>query len=114
MRTLIFCTAVLIASAGSAAAQTPASTTLDAPTVTVSYADLNLDNPVGMDALRSRIQTAARQVCGDRSRLLALESRRAVCVTQARDGAFRDLAAFRSMHASRRGVVTVAALAPIR
>lgn len=34
------------------------------PAVTVSYADLNLDSSAGQEALRHRINEAARQVCG--------------------------------------------------
>ena len=35
----------------------------DAPTVTVSYADLNLDKPAGAAALYRRIKVGAKDVC---------------------------------------------------
>jgi UrcA family protein len=35
----------------------------DVPTITVRYADLNLDNDAGRAMLVSRLQSAARQVC---------------------------------------------------
>lgn len=36
----------------------------DGPSLTVSYADLNLSNPAGAAALYRRIQQAARTICG--------------------------------------------------
>lgn len=39
--------------------------TISPPTVTVSYADLNLANPAGVRILHRRIKSAARAICGD-------------------------------------------------
>lgn len=39
----------------------------DPPSVTVSYADLDLNKPAGAEALYSRIEGAARFVCGGRA-----------------------------------------------
>ena len=36
----------------------------DAPSMTVSYADLNLANPLGREILDRRISNAASQLCG--------------------------------------------------
>lgn len=55
--------------------------------VTVHYDDLNLDNPAGLNVLRLRIRAAARRVCGEPTRLLAVEARRRACVAQAVENA---------------------------
>jgi UrcA family protein len=46
------------------AGQAPADSSDNAPTVTVSFADLDLSKPEGAETLYQRIQAAARQVCG--------------------------------------------------
>jgi UrcA family protein len=46
--------------AGNASAATPAA---KVPTVTVSYADLDLSKPAGVEMLYQRIKDAARTVC---------------------------------------------------
>jgi len=116
MKKLIFSTAALAMAASMAHAQSASHSESEVPvTAVVTYADLNLDNPIGMNALRTRIRAAAHQVCGQRSRLLAVESRRAACFAQATDGAFRALDARRStLQADQRSLLTVAAIEPAR
>ena len=45
------------------------------PSVTVNYADLNLNTPAGVDALYARLRAASRSVCdvGQRRALAATE-----------------------------------------
>lgn len=45
-----------------AAFATPASA--ETQSVSVTYADLDLDSPAGMAALESRIEAAAKKICG--------------------------------------------------
>lgn len=37
----------------------------DGPSITIRYADLNLDRPDGVKRLHKRLQVAAEKVCGD-------------------------------------------------
>lgn len=47
----------------------------DTVSTRVSYADLNLDTPEGLDALKARIDFAAQRVCGTRSAQSLIEQR---------------------------------------
>ena len=47
---------------------TPASA--ETRSIVVSYADLNLDSPTGVAALESRMQVAAKKICGRTDRRL--------------------------------------------
>lgn len=68
---LRFPTALVALFFGLAAASAVADETDEAPSVTVSYADLDLSKPAGAETLYRRIQAAARSVCGPRhSRIL--------------------------------------------
>jgi UrcA family protein len=54
------------------------------PVRTVRYSDLNLNTQLGAEALYHRIQSAAKQVCGDvGSRQLAEAAAARACVNQA-------------------------------
>jgi len=76
--------------AGMAHAATPDA----APSVTVSYSDLNLASAKGIDTLYARVAAAAQQVCApggvDIRDLQAFAIERA-CVNQAIANALRDL-----------------------
>jgi UrcA family protein len=56
--TLLVVSALLVAESAMAAARVD-----DAPSVTVQYHDLNLNNPEGIATLYTRIHTAALEVC---------------------------------------------------
>jgi UrcA family protein len=74
----------------------------EVPSVTVPYADLNLNTPAGMEALYARLRAAAREVCHvreGRPLVEAIESR--TCYRQALDAAI-DRAKSLSLNARRR------------
>jgi UrcA family protein len=76
----------LVAAAASAAELEPL------PTRTVKYADLNLSNPAGVQALYGRIIAAARQVCQlDTHTDLHLLGKEQACMKQAIDDAVRKV-----------------------
>jgi UrcA family protein len=56
---------VLLASAASFTSAAPLERFDAAPSIKVSFADLDLNKPAGVDALYKRIQRAARMVCHD-------------------------------------------------
>jgi UrcA family protein len=57
---------------------------VNAPTRTVHYADLNLNTPAGISVLYKRIRSAAEQVCGDvASRRLEEAAAAKACVAHA-------------------------------
>jgi UrcA family protein len=61
------------------------------PRVTVRYADLNLNTPVGVEALYSRLRAAAREVCGVHQRRALVEAMEAkTCYRQALGAAVED------------------------
>ena len=66
---------VAVLCVGLAAGVAFAGPTISPPAVTVSYADLNLENPVGVQILHRRIESAARAVCGDDINSQVLELR---------------------------------------
>jgi UrcA family protein len=55
----------------------------DAPSITVQYADLDLDHKAGIVALYARLDGAARQVCGDRQADLRAKQAYRTCVHKA-------------------------------
>ena len=63
-RSFHWLTAPAVLSLVLAAGQALAGSTDDPPTVTVSFADLDLSKPAGAETLYQRIQAAARTVCG--------------------------------------------------
>jgi UrcA family protein len=67
--------------------------------VSVSYSDLDLSKPGGLQVLRSRVKAAAAQVCGGRpdSRDLAAMERFDVCAKNAIDGAFARVTALNAV-----------------
>lgn len=69
--------ALAVLGSGAFAGQALAAPTDNPPTVTVSYADLNLANPAGFQTLHRRIEAAARSVCGDGMDSQVLEVREA-------------------------------------
>jgi UrcA family protein len=79
----------------------------EAPSVTVRYADLNLDTSDGVNALYRRISSAARQVCPDEhSRDLGVVAASARCQANAVAEAVRELnnpklAVMHAAHVSR-------------
>jgi UrcA family protein len=76
--------AVAAALIGSAALGANAGTVNDVPTVTVKYADLNLDTQVGAVTLYKRIRFAAKQVCGDAdTRRIDLYAQTKACMDRA-------------------------------
>ena len=65
-------------------AQVVASDLISAPvSIKVSYADLNLSNPAGADALYGRIKHAAKQACGYEGSSLADRRLWRICVNEA-------------------------------
>jgi UrcA family protein len=57
----------------------------DPPSITVKFADLNLQTPVGIEALYRRIHSAATQVCdsgGDRNLLILTFDRKCAATTE--------------------------------
>lgn len=82
--------------------------TAQARTTVVSYADLDLTRPAGVRVLEDRIGAAVTDVCGDRTRLLAMEAQRRACVRAALGAANGQLAAARSTQfAKARGVIVL-------
>jgi UrcA family protein len=74
--------AICVASATMGAHADEAS--VNAPTRTVHYSDLNLNTPAGISVLYKRIRNAAEQVCGDvTSRRLEEAAAAKACVGQA-------------------------------
>ena len=62
------------------------------PSVRVRFGDLNLSQPAGVRALRARIDSAARIVCGDYQSLdLQRTSVFRNCVAHARDAALAQI-----------------------
>ena len=61
--TALLTASALVAFAGAAGAADRPSTMGDHPSMTVRYADLNLQSPEGVSALYHRLAAAARQVC---------------------------------------------------
>lgn len=70
-------TALVILGAGFFTGQALAGPSDNTPSVTVSYADLNLANSAGIRRLHRRIETAARTVCGHYFNSQVLELREA-------------------------------------
>lgn len=68
----------------------------DARSAVVAYADLNLETEPGRQALGARLRFAAHQVCGERSKLLRVESSRRACFNGAMADAWGQVAAIRS------------------
>jgi UrcA family protein len=58
---LVVLGALTVSSFAATASKAESATLL--PTVTVSYADLNLKTPVGVEALYARLRAASRSVC---------------------------------------------------
>jgi len=63
----------------------------EAPSVHVSYADLNLSSAAGAKALYQRINVAANEVCPKDSRDLALKQLHLSCMQEAVAAAVRDV-----------------------
>ena len=60
--------------------------------ITVSYRDLDLSRPAGIDRLYVRLQRAAREVCSPRElRFLGMRSDRARCYESALDNAVANI-----------------------
>ena len=76
-----------------AAGQVLAGPTDDPPTVTVSFADLDLSKPTGAETLYQRIQAAARTVCGGSRHTRDLNVRQAsrTCYEKAIDDALKQV-----------------------
>ena len=62
-----------------------------APSVKVSFADLDLANSKGIDTLYARVTAAAHQVCDVGSRDLSTYANERACVSRAIANAVRDL-----------------------
>ena len=81
------------------------------PQITVSFADLNLSNPLGIATLYGRLQWAAHKVCG--SELLARDFGAHVawsqCIRTALDNAVAQVhsAELAALHAKRSGQRTL-------
>lgn len=85
-------TALVALSFSLAAAYAVADETDGAPSVTVSYADLDLSKPAGAEMLYRRIQAAARSVCGPRhSRILAQVQAFRTCYKDAVEDALQQV-----------------------
>lgn len=82
-----------------------------APSVDVSYGDLNLQHPAGAAAVMRRIRTAAEQVCGGSPDLREVPetTRFRACVSTVVRNAVADLNAARMSGAAsgRRGTIVV-------
>jgi UrcA family protein len=60
----------------------------ETPSVTVSYADLDLNKRAGAETLLSRLQAGVKQVCGEPGRLtLAQREQHRACVKHTMDDA---------------------------
>ena len=111
IRTAVLATAFMFASA--AAAQPPIEVEGALPQAEVSYADLDLGSPSGIDALERRVRTAASRLCfGYRGGDLEERQARRTCFTtaiaSARGQMEQAVADFgRIQHAGRR-TITVA------
>jgi UrcA family protein len=68
--------------------------------IAVSYADLNLASPEGLDTLYRRIKSAAHQVCGVGNQRVSLEVmlRNQACVAGAMNGAISKVNNTRLTH----------------
>jgi UrcA family protein len=91
----------ILAAAGNAVAQPPAAET-GAPTIAVSFADLDIGSPAGMRTLNGRIDRAASRLCiqeGRKSLQTELAERRCMsaAMSSARAGVNQALAE-RSVH----------------
>ena len=77
------------------------------PSMTVSYADLNLRSPEGIAALYKRIRHAAVEVCDmpQRTRQLYIETEIKACRIDATEGAIAraDLPRLGALHLARTG-----------
>ena len=75
------------------------------PQITVSFADLNLSNPLGIATLYGRLQWAAHEVCGSepRARDFGVHAAWSQCVTAALDTAVAQVhsAELAALHAKR-------------
>ena len=82
--------ALLVSVAGQAAAQTPSGP----PTVSVSYAGIDLSHPSGRALLERRVAAAIERVCPDRPVLAQLRAGQAydLCIKTATISARRQLA----------------------
>jgi UrcA family protein len=68
-------------------------TVSDVPTIRVSYAELDINKPRGLEVLYSRIQRAAKTVCGvdDSRRELARGRHATACYQTAVEGAVNQI-----------------------
>ena len=76
----------------------------EAKQVTVKFADLNLENEAGVEALYGRIRGAARNVCKDaQGRSAAQHLQWTSCMSQAMDGAVASVGsdALSSLHIAK-------------
>jgi UrcA family protein len=93
-RVRTFATAIFGVLASSLAAVCMAADSIDTPTVTVKFADLNVSSPQGAEELYKRIVAAADQVCKDAdidSNLNESQTQRLACVDDAIAGAVKHL-----------------------
>jgi UrcA family protein len=90
---LALCGASLLATAGLAAAAPALAQSDDAPSIHVSYADLNLGSRDGAKAMIGRIDDAASRVCGGPPDMRLLDARAYywACKGQAVERAVRQL-----------------------
>ena len=61
------------------------------PSITVSFADLNLANPAEAKIFKARVQSAGETVCRAKMNRGELQSSVRACITEARENAERQL-----------------------
>ena len=85
LKTILLVAAALpLAGAALAGSALPNDKAADAPSVLVSYSDLNLQTPAGAQSLHRRLEAAARSVCPDEySRDLRAAATGRECIAQA-------------------------------
>jgi UrcA family protein len=104
--------AALFLAAGSASiaqAQVTTAPATGVATVTVSYADLSVDDPDGAKVLDQRIRSAARRVCDEPNRVITHYRVQHLCMKHAVADAWRQVAMQRSMQTANSRSVTLAA-----
>lgn len=86
--------ALAVASINALADDQSGSRNLFSRSITVSYSDLNLSHPAGVETLYSRLRNAASTACGPKEHTRDIRKRRdwRQCVASALDGAVEEIA----------------------
>lgn len=82
----------------------------NADSVTVSFADLDLNQPAGSQLMHNRLRSAAQRVCGDTNLVTAAPRARHWCVKEAVADGWNQVAASRSAQFAENRIIVLAAL----